>query len=72
LKPDEKQQQPPNEDDAKTAAENQVRALRITMYVMGGIILGSGMYIFFVYGNSFYLYCEKIITCKLSPVFISF
>lgn len=39
------------DDEAKKAAENQLRALRFTMYAMGGIFVGTGLYIFFTYGT---------------------
>jgi hypothetical protein len=55
------QQQPKDDDEDKKAADNQIRALKITMYVMGGIILGSGLYIFFVYGKFFSWFVNEMI-----------
>ncbi len=48
---DDKKQEKQSEDEDKKAAENQLRALRFTMYAMGGMFLGTGLYIFFQYGN---------------------
>jgi len=47
---------PEQDEEERKAAENQIRALKFTMYAMGGIFLGTGLYIFFSYG----MWTEKL------------